>query len=84
MFVVRWMDTCSIYHIGMKMFPEFGSHLYITQGSMWWLTIDTDTEEALQQIKDRGYSAELQQKGIRKILSLGLAFRGKQVEVLSS
>ena len=38
--------------------------------------------EALQQIKNRRYAAELQQKGIQKILSIGLAFRGKQVAVL--
>lgn len=39
--------------------------------------------EALQQIKDRQYAAELQQRGIRKILSVGLAFRGKQVVVIA-
>jgi len=48
---------------------------------------DQDLKEsaskALQQIKERGYAAELQQKGIQKILSVGLAFRGKQVMILA-
>jgi hypothetical protein len=41
-------------------------------------------KEALQQIKDRQYTAELKSQGFDKILSLGLAFHGKQVEVLAN
>jgi Predicted AAA-ATPase/PD-(D/E)XK nuclease superfamily len=39
-------------------------------------------EEALQQIKNRHYAAELKSRGFEKILSLDLAFHGKQVAVL--
>jgi hypothetical protein len=36
-------------------------------------------EEALLQIKDRGYGEELKSRGIQKIVSLGIAMRGKKV-----
>jgi hypothetical protein len=38
-------------------------------------------QEALQQIRNRQYAAELKARGFNKILSLGLAFHGKQVMV---
>ena len=38
--------------------------------------------QALQQIVDRRYDLTLTQKGIRHILKIGMAFCGKQVEVL--
>lgn len=41
-------------------------------------------EEALQQINDKNYEAELRQMGIKSILKLGLAFHGKKVCVISS
>jgi Predicted AAA-ATPase/PD-(D/E)XK nuclease superfamily len=40
-------------------------------------------QDALRQIAQRRYAAELQQLGIERILQLGLAFRGKQVAVLA-
>ncbi|MBA3238670.1 MAG: AAA family ATPase [Parachlamydiaceae bacterium] len=36
---------------------------------------------ALQQIEDKNYKHELQERGIRKILCLGLAFQGKKVMI---
>jgi hypothetical protein len=36
-------------------------------------------EEALEQINQRGYAAELMQKNIKNILKMGLAFYGKEV-----
>ncbi len=40
-------------------------------------------QDALQQIVQRQYAAQLHQHGIHNILQMGLAFRGKQVFVLS-
>jgi hypothetical protein len=40
-------------------------------------------KEALKQIKNRQYASELKARGFEKILSLGLAFHGKQVAVLA-
>lgn len=42
----------------------------------------TVAQEALQQVKDKQYAAELKQAGIESILKLGLAFKGKQVAVV--
>jgi Predicted AAA-ATPase/PD-(D/E)XK nuclease superfamily len=39
--------------------------------------------QALQQVKDKQYEAELKQAGIQSILKLGLAFKGKDVAVVS-
>ena len=43
---------------------------------------------AVEQIREKGYAAELFGRGIKTVLSVGLAFHGKQVvvkhEVLSS
>ena len=36
-------------------------------------------EEALKQIEERGYAAELEAAGIRKILKLAVVFRGKKL-----
>jgi hypothetical protein len=40
-------------------------------------------DEALEQINQRGYAAELVQKQIKKILKMGLAFYGKEVALAS-
>ena len=40
-------------------------------------------EQAIQQINQRHYAAELQQRGLQRILKMGLAFRGKKVYVLT-
>jgi len=37
--------------------------------------------EALEQIEKRGYAAELEAAGIRKILKLAVVFRGKELWV---
>ena len=41
-------------------------------------------EQALKQIDERNYETELRQKAIQKILKIGLAFRGKSVEMRSA
>ena len=38
-------------------------------------------EEALEQIKEKQYHAELKEKGISKIYKIGIAFKGKNVKV---
>lgn len=38
-------------------------------------------EDALKQVRSRGYEAELKQQDISKILSIGMAFCGKKVKV---
>lgn len=40
-------------------------------------------QEALQQVKNKQYEVELKQAGIQSVLELGLAFQGKDVEVVS-
>jgi hypothetical protein len=40
-------------------------------------------QQALQQVKDKQYEAELKQAGIQSVLKLGLAFKGKDVAVMS-
>jgi hypothetical protein len=40
-------------------------------------------QQALQQVKDKQYEAELKQAGIQSVLKLGLAFKGKDVAVVS-
>lgn len=39
-------------------------------------------KEALEQINKRGYEVEMRQSNIKNIIKVGLAFRGKDVEVL--
>lgn len=39
-------------------------------------------KEALEQINKRGYEVEMRQSNIKNIIKVGLAFRGKNVEVL--
>jgi hypothetical protein len=41
-------------------------------------------EQALQQIIEKNYAQQLRNKGIQKILHLGLAFHHKDVVVVSS
>ncbi len=38
-------------------------------------------DRALKQIKDRGYATELEDAGIKDILKLAIAFRGKELWV---
>jgi len=45
--------------------------------------LQASAEEALTQINQEGYAAELKQQGIHKILKVGLAFRGKEVMMAS-
>jgi len=45
--------------------------------------LQASAEEALEQINQRGYAAELTQKHIQKILKMGLAFYGKEVALAS-
>ena len=45
--------------------------------------LQESAEEALEQIKQRGYAAELEQQSIFNILKVGLAFRGKEVALAS-
>lgn len=45
------------------------------------VTLKKTAEQALVQINEREYAIELQQKGIHKILKIGLAFRGKEVDI---
>ena len=42
---------------------------------------ETAAKQALQQIADRGYVAELEQAGIAQHFSLGIAFAGKTVTI---
>lgn len=48
----------------------------------------TDLEEvaasALTQIKERKYDQELKERGIKRILHVGMAFRGKKVAIQSA
>ena len=46
--------------------------------------LQVSAENALEQINARGYAAELEQKQIKKILKIGLAFYGKEVAIASS
>jgi len=43
--------------------------------------LEESAKEALHQIEERQYEAELKQNGIDRILKLGLAFRGKEVSI---
>jgi hypothetical protein len=46
-------------------------------------TLSEVAEQALRQIGERHYETELRQKNIRRILKVGLAFKGKEVEIAS-
>ena len=46
-------------------------------------TLAVMAQEALQQIKDREYIAELHDQGKTQILLMGVAFDGKAVEIQS-
>lgn len=43
----------------------------------------TKAQQALDQIKDKGYIEKLKQEGIATILTIGLSFCGKQLELVS-
>jgi len=45
-------------------------------------TLETAAKDALKQIEDRQYEAELRVRGIKKIIKLGIAFEGKESLVL--
>jgi hypothetical protein len=46
--------------------------------------LDSAAEQALKQINERNYETELRQKNIQKIMKIGLAFKGKYVEMRSA
>ena len=39
------------------------------------------SREALRQIGDRGYDAEMKSRGVKTVLRMGVAFCGKRVQV---
>ena len=43
--------------------------------------LDDLSAEALKQIDDKRYDAEMQDAGIKSILKLGIAFSGKRVNI---
>ncbi|MDD7410495.1 AAA family ATPase [Fusobacterium gastrosuis] len=43
--------------------------------------LDKKLEEALKQIEKRGYDTVMRQRGIKKILKIGLAFYGKEIKI---
>ena len=45
--------------------------------------LDTVAQLALQQVKDKQYETAVKQAGISSVLKLGLAFKGKNVAVVS-
>jgi Predicted AAA-ATPase/PD-(D/E)XK nuclease superfamily len=47
------------------------------------ISLKKAAQEAVQQITNREYAAQLHQLGIQNILKIGLAFRGKQVTILA-
>lgn len=44
-------------------------------------TIETALKAALRQIQDRDYESELKDIGIKDIIKIGIAFKGKEVKV---
>jgi len=46
------------------------------------LSLEKEAKNALDQIEERKYEAEMKQLGINNILKLGLAFRGKKVFIM--
>ncbi|MEM7588937.1 MAG: AAA family ATPase [Myxococcota bacterium] len=44
-------------------------------------TLQQAAEKALKQIQDKSYHTDLLQRGIKQVIAIGLAFRGKQVAV---
>ncbi|MEM7403140.1 MAG: PD-(D/E)XK nuclease domain-containing protein, partial [Myxococcota bacterium] len=45
-------------------------------------SLNDTAQQALQQIQDKQYHVELAKRGVKPIIALGLAFRGKQVAVV--
>ena len=45
-------------------------------------TIDEGVDEALNQIEDNKYEAELQERGVSDILKLAIVFKGKKVKIV--
>ncbi|MEM7402822.1 MAG: PD-(D/E)XK nuclease domain-containing protein, partial [Myxococcota bacterium] len=44
-------------------------------------SLNNTAQQALQQIQDKQYHVELLKRGVKPIIALGLAFRGKQVAI---
>ena len=65
---------------------RYGNELYHlpfnmnTFYQMWGLT---SPDEALEQIKEKQYSLELQEAGVKEIHCIGISFRGKEVCIKS-
>lgn len=45
--------------------------------------LEKKAQEALQQIEEKKYEVVLKERGISKIVSLGLAFYGKKVKIIA-
>lgn len=45
------------------------------------MDLDTLAEEALRQIDEKKYEAELMDRGVNQIIKIGIAFRGKEVSI---
>jgi hypothetical protein len=45
-------------------------------------TLKSEAESAMQQIINKNYALELQNAGVKRIIKIGIAFQGKQVEIL--
>lgn len=44
-------------------------------------TLEEAAKAALRQIEEKSYTAELEQRGVREIVKLGIAFSGKETLV---
>ncbi|MEM7403330.1 MAG: PD-(D/E)XK nuclease domain-containing protein [Myxococcota bacterium] len=44
-------------------------------------SLNNNAQQALQQIQDKQYHVELVKRGVKPIIALGLAFRGKKVAI---
>ena len=72
----------------ITMFPRIDKHPGIIMEFKWKDKLsDSDleayAEDALQQIEDKRYDAELKELGIKQIFKLGIAFSGKRVRIVS-
>ena len=45
-------------------------------------TLKSEAESAMQQIINKNYALELQNAGAEKIIKIGIAFQGKQVDII--
>ena len=70
----------------ISLIPREKKYPGIIMGLKWKSNLDERSleklaKEALMQIDDKRYDAEMQQGGIKKILKLGIAFSGKRVKI---